>query len=76
MFLQGAYAGLFSGLVFMFWIGVGAQINKPVSPKSPVFTTNCNWNLTLGNSTLTTTTMMYNTSVVDTTVADVTTDDR
>jgi hypothetical protein len=43
---QGAYSGLFLGLVFMFWIGVGAQIYKPNNPKAPINITGCNWNLT------------------------------
>ncbi|XP_069124073.1 sodium-coupled monocarboxylate transporter 2-like [Argopecten irradians] len=42
----GAYAGLLFGLVFMFWIGVGAQIYPPSIPKPPVNTDDCNWNLT------------------------------
>lgn len=54
----GAYTGLLSGLVFMFWIGVGAQIHKPNIPKSPVYTTDCIWNIT----TTVATTAMYNAS--------------
>ncbi|XP_048758260.2 sodium-coupled monocarboxylate transporter 1-like [Ostrea edulis] len=42
----GAYSGLLLGLVFMFWIGVGAQIYKPYNPKAPINITGCNWNLT------------------------------
>lgn len=60
----GAYSGLFTGLIFMFWIGVGAQIHKPYNPKAPVFTTDCNWNLTAGNSSFTTTTPMNNVSTI------------
>ncbi|OWF49417.1 Sodium-coupled monocarboxylate transporter 2 [Mizuhopecten yessoensis] len=43
----GAYAGLLFGLVFMFWIGVGAQLYPPVIPTSPISTIDCNWNLTI-----------------------------
>nr|XP_034311781.1 sodium-coupled monocarboxylate transporter 1 [Crassostrea gigas]XP_034311782.1 sodium-coupled monocarboxylate transporter 1 [Crassostrea gigas]XP_034311783.1 sodium-coupled monocarboxylate transporter 1 [Crassostrea gigas]XP_034311784.1 sodium-coupled monocarboxylate transporter 1 [Crassostrea gigas] len=42
----GAYTGLLLGLVFMFWIGVGAQIYPPHNPKSAINITGCNWNLT------------------------------
>ncbi|XP_076075543.1 sodium-dependent multivitamin transporter-like [Mytilus galloprovincialis] len=65
----GAYTGLLSGLVFMFWIGVGAQIHKPNIPKSPVYTTDCIWNITNNASTtaMPTTTAMFNAS---TTAAD------
>ncbi|XP_062591301.1 sodium-coupled monocarboxylate transporter 1-like [Saccostrea cucullata] len=42
----GAYCGLFLGLIFMFWIGVGAQIYKPYNPKAPTGISGCNWNLT------------------------------
>ncbi|CAH1790194.1 unnamed protein product [Owenia fusiformis] len=38
---KGAYAGLFTGLFLSFWIGIGAQVDKPVIPKLPVSTTGC-----------------------------------
>lgn len=46
--LQGAYAGLIIGLIFMFWIGIGAyvtEVSKTI-PKAPVSYNGCNWNLT------------------------------
>ncbi|WAQ97427.1 SC5A6-like protein [Mya arenaria] len=44
----GAYAGLSIGLIFMFWIGIGAyvtEVSKTI-PKAPVDISGCNWNLT------------------------------
>jgi len=41
----GAFVGLMTGLVFMFWIGVGAHITKPYIPKAPINVTGCNWEL-------------------------------
>ncbi|KAL3876307.1 hypothetical protein ACJMK2_034170 [Sinanodonta woodiana] len=49
----GAFAGLFSSLAFMFWIGIGTQIVKPFIPKSPVDVSQCNWNLTTTAASLT-----------------------
>lgn len=71
----GAYAGLFSSLAFMFWIGIGAQVVKPPIPKASINITGCNWNLTttaatvtsLVNSTATTvTTALTNSTTVET----------
>ncbi|XP_022318074.2 sodium-coupled monocarboxylate transporter 1-like [Crassostrea virginica] len=42
----GAYSGLLLGLVFMFWIGVGAQIYPPNNPKAITNISGCNWNIT------------------------------
>lgn len=42
----GAYAGLITSLVFMFWIGIGAQVVKPPIPKAKISIAGCNWNLT------------------------------
>ena len=52
---QGAFAGLIIGLIFMFWIGIGAyvtQVSKTI-PKSPVSVIGCNWNLTTTAATTT-----------------------
>ncbi|XP_012935607.1 sodium-coupled monocarboxylate transporter 1 [Aplysia californica] len=38
----GAFSGLISGLVLMFWIGVGAAVVKPPQVKALRFHTNCN----------------------------------
>ena len=39
---KGAYAGFFGGLLFAFWLGIGAQIYKPSYPKAPVSTDGLN----------------------------------
>ena len=51
--LQGAYAGLFTSLAFMFWIGIGAQVVKPPIPKARISVDGCNWNLTTTAATVT-----------------------
>ncbi|XP_041364434.1 sodium-coupled monocarboxylate transporter 1-like [Gigantopelta aegis] len=75
----GAYSGLLSGLGFLFWIGIGAQISKPpvYPPKAPLSVTGCNWNVTTTmattaslNSTVNAMTSAYVTSMANyTTVA-------
>lgn len=50
----GAYAGLFSSLALMFWIGIGAQVVKPPIPKANISVSGCNWNLTTTAATATT----------------------
>ena len=39
--LQGAYAGLATGLFFTMWLGIGAQIYKPTVDKPPVSVSEC-----------------------------------
>ncbi|XP_013391934.1 sodium-coupled monocarboxylate transporter 1 [Lingula anatina] len=39
---KGALAGLITGLVMTFWIGIGAQIYKPILWTAPVSTAGCN----------------------------------
>ncbi|XP_041362787.1 sodium-coupled monocarboxylate transporter 1-like isoform X2 [Gigantopelta aegis] len=58
----GAYSGVLSGLVFMFWIGIGAQVHKPPAnrPRAPINMTNCNWNIT--TTTMATTVASFNNS--------------
>ncbi|XP_064601430.1 sodium-coupled monocarboxylate transporter 1-like [Liolophura sinensis] len=60
----GAYAGLFSSLAFLFWIGIGAQVYKPpIRPTPPnISTIACNWNLT--STTVSTTLNMTMTSTM------------
>ena len=64
---QGAYVGLITGLVFMFWIGVGAYITKPYIPRAIISTAGCNWNLTTTVSP--NTTLASVTSTIATTVS-------
>ncbi|XP_060579186.1 sodium-coupled monocarboxylate transporter 1-like isoform X1 [Ruditapes philippinarum] len=67
----GAYAGLIIGLIFMFWIGIGAyvtQVSKTI-PKSPVSVIGCNWNLTTTASTTINGTVSAMMSTVTSTVA-------
>ncbi|KAK3586083.1 hypothetical protein CHS0354_033206 [Potamilus streckersoni] len=63
----GAYAGLFSSLAFMFWIGIGTQIVKPPIAKSPVDVSQCNWNLTTTAASLTSLVNMNSTTVTSVT---------
>ncbi|ESO87029.1 hypothetical protein LOTGIDRAFT_107431 [Lottia gigantea] len=48
----GAFSGLFTGLVFMFWIGVGAQVYKPPNPRPPLYIHGCNWTLVPTTTTI------------------------
>lgn len=41
----GAYTGLIGSLIFMFWIGIGAQIHKFPAAKSIIDISGCNWNV-------------------------------
>ena len=50
---QGAFSGLIVGLIFMFWIGIGAQVVKPPIPKANISIEGCNWNLTTTAATVT-----------------------
>ncbi|KAJ8318308.1 hypothetical protein KUTeg_003399 [Tegillarca granosa] len=43
----GAFSGLFSSLLLMFWIGIGAYVEKPQVYRPPIEIYGCNWNLTL-----------------------------
>ncbi|XP_050394459.1 sodium-coupled monocarboxylate transporter 2 [Patella vulgata] len=49
----GAYTGLFTSLIFMFWIGIGAQVVKPPQVKSLLRTIGCS-NITLPPTTMAT----------------------
>lgn len=43
--LQGAFIGLICGFVLTLWIGIGAQIYKPLDSRTlplPLLTTGCN----------------------------------
>lgn len=45
LILQGAYAGLLSGVVFGLWIAIGAHIHKPYVYRPPIQVYGCNWNI-------------------------------
>lgn len=62
----GAYTGLIGSLIFMFWIGIGAQTYKFPSPKSMIDISGCNWNVTQPPPTV-------NITTIPTTVAAATT---
>lgn len=51
----GALVGLIVGLVFMFWIGIGAYVAKPYIPKSVVSVAGCNWAIMSNTTNITTT---------------------
>ena len=38
---KGAYAGFFGGLLFSFWLGIGAQVYKPTPHRPPVSIQGC-----------------------------------
>ncbi|XP_045212324.2 sodium-dependent multivitamin transporter-like [Mercenaria mercenaria] len=59
---KGAFAGTFSSLIVMLWIGVGAYITKPVAWKPPISLEGCNWNLTRVNSAINSSLTISNTS--------------
>ncbi|XP_078583638.1 sodium-coupled monocarboxylate transporter 1-like isoform X2 [Branchiostoma floridae x Branchiostoma japonicum] len=48
----GAYAGMLVGFVMTFWVGIGAQVWKPIVPRPPVSIAGCErLNETLANAT-------------------------
>ncbi|XP_067673778.1 sodium-dependent multivitamin transporter-like [Haliotis asinina] len=65
----GAGIGLATSLIMMFWIGIGAQVQKPPQPKPPTNITGCNWNLTTTVAPVTVSGVMSSISTVATTTA-------
>ena len=54
----GAYAGFFSGLLFSFWLGVGAQIYKSPVHMAPFSTEKCHtYNITNSTTSVMTSTL-------------------
>ncbi|GAB1600201.1 sodium-coupled monocarboxylate transporter 1-like [Argonauta hians] len=47
----GALSGLFSGLIIMLWIGIGANIQKYPNKISTIDTSGCPWNTTIITTT-------------------------
>ncbi|ESO83921.1 hypothetical protein LOTGIDRAFT_107937 [Lottia gigantea] len=68
---KGAVTGLFTGLILLFWIGIGYHVHKPhVATKSLISIVDCNWNLTTTMSPVTqslndTLQQVYATNVLD-----------
>ena len=59
---KGALTGLICGLAFAFWIGIGAQVYKPITEKPPLFAfDNCTDNdMNYTTTMMMSTTMDYN----------------